>query len=55
MLSSGKGLKKKFNAENFHEKLFPVLFKALYVQLELPSDQENKSGLAAERLLFLGH
>ena len=34
--------------ENFYEKPFPVLFKVFYLQLELPRDQENKSGFAAE-------
>ena len=29
--------------------------KAFYLLLELPSDQENKNGFAAERLWFLGH
>ena len=33
---------------NCYEKPFPVLFKVFYLQLELPSDQETKSGFAAE-------
>ena len=41
--------------ENFYEKPFPALFKVFYLQSELPSDQENKSGFAAEPgCCFLG-
>ena len=29
--------------------------KVFYLLLELPSDQENKNGFAAERLWFFGH
>ena len=60
--AAGKGLYKKLNArqsENLREFLQNVFFLAfesiLFSFRELPSNQENKNGLAAERLWFLGH
>ena len=43
------------NVLQFSKIPFSNLFKAFYLHLELPSDQQNKNGFAAERMWFLRH